>query len=324
MRGAGRRQQRGIAALTAILVVAIATVLAVNLLWTTSVDIQRTQTLLQQEQARLYDLGGEDLAKFFLAEDYQDKPDFDSTQEFWSQLFVRQFKDGTLEGTLVDQQGLFDLNSLVDRQSTKRNDEAAEQFKRLLQLLDLEQPLDPSTADELANAAVDWIDPDTEEDPRGGAEDAHYMSLQPPYLPANLWFISISELQAVKGFTPEIMEQLAPHITALPPRVQPPGRWPLNANTATDLVLASLIPQQTADSVASVVHGEYDSLAGFNEDFQLATGQPVPPEIPVEFASNWFLLTVTTTIGTTRSTMYSLLERNAEAIRTRLRTYDAN
>ena len=45
---ASRDRQRGIAVLTAILVVAIATVLAVNLLWGTSVDIQRTQGLLAQ------------------------------------------------------------------------------------------------------------------------------------------------------------------------------------------------------------------------------------------------------------------------------------
>ena len=49
-------------ALTAILVVAIATVLAVNLLWQTSVDLRRTETLPLQDQARQYDLGGEEFA----------------------------------------------------------------------------------------------------------------------------------------------------------------------------------------------------------------------------------------------------------------------
>lgn len=332
-----RPRQEGIAALTAILVVAIATVLAVNLLWTTSVDIQRTQTLLLQDQARLYDLGGEELARYFLADDAKQdgQGGIDSTQETWAKLLVREFKDGTLEGWLVDQQGLFDLNSLVDPGTAKRNDAAVDQFVRLLRLLNLDPALDEGTATELAEAVVDWIDLDTQPE-SGGAEDDYYTGLQPPYLPANFWLTSVSELQAVKGFTPEIVAQLTPHVTALPPRGEG-GRWPLNVNTATDLVLASLIPNQTADGMQAVCEfalqpqtgtqvcqQEFESDADFREAFRLVTGAEIPAEIPLGISSNWFLLTVTTSIGTTRSTMYSLLERTDQAVRTRLRAFDAN
>lgn len=326
-----RHQQAGIAALTAILVVAIATVLAVNLMWGTSVDIQRTQNLLEQDQARLYDLGGEELGKFFLAEDARENPEIDSTQEFWSQLLVRQFKDGTLEGWLVDQLGLFDLNSLVDQGTTKRNDEAAEQFARLLQLLDLEpEPnLDAGTAAELTEAVIDWIDPDTQPEPLRGAEDDQYTSLQPQYLTANFWFVSVSELQAVRGFTPAILKALKPHITALPPQGQPPQgggaqRWPINVNTATRLVLASLVPGQDEESVDPFYGKEFETITEFEEIFRPETGQDLPPGIPLGTQSTWFLLTVTTTIGTNRSTMYSLLERKDAVVRTRLRSFDAN
>lgn len=333
-------RQEGIAALTAILVVAIATVLAVNLLWTTSVDIQRTQTLLLQDQARLYDLGGEELAKYFLADDAREdgQGGIDSTQETWAKLLVREFKDGTLEGWLVDQQGLFDLNSLVDPGTTKRNDAAVDQFVRLLRLLDLESPLDEGTATGLAEAVVDWIDPDTQME-SSGAEDDYYTGLQPPYYPANFWFTSVSELQAVKGFTPEILALLTPHVTALPPRGEGGGRWPLNVNTTTDLVMASLIPNQTTEGMKAVtefeaqpqrgpgvevVTQEFESDTDFREAFRLVTGAEIPAEIPLGISSNWFLLTVTTSIGTTRSTMYSLLERTDQAVRTRLRAFDAN
>jgi len=44
----------------------------------------------------------------------------------------------------------------------------------------------------------------------------------------------------------------------------------------------------------------------------------------LDIRSDWFLLTVTTSIGTTQSTMYSLLERDGQVVRARRRTFDAN
>ncbi len=344
MQTASRLRQRGIAVLTAILVVAIATVLAVNLLWGTSVDIQRTQSLLAQDQARLYDLGGEELAKHFLSKDAQGSVDTDDYGEDWATHIVNQFKEGALEGWLIDQQGLFDLNSLVDSGTTKADPQAKEQFENLLVLVSeaLDVPVDPGTATELAEAAIDWLDPDALPE-LGGAEDAYYTSLQPPYVPANFWFTSISELQAVRGFTPEILRVLWPHVTALPRQGKPPpgqtsARWPLNVNTATHLVLASLVRGKTVDDIKRAC-GEitkpetgtngcvtkYDSVTDFEADLTSAgITLPAPISQNLGVSSQWFLLTVTTTIGSTRSTMYSLLERDGTNVRARLRTLDAN
>ena len=341
---ATRHRQQGIAVLTAILVVAIATVLAVNLLWGTSVDIQRTQSLLAQDQARLYDLGGEELAKHFLSKDGQGSVDTDDYGEDWATHIVNQFKEGALEGWLIDQQGLFDLNSLIDPGTAKADPQAKEQFERLLVLasVDLDVPVDPSTATELAEATIDWLDPDALPE-IGGAEDAHYTSLQPPYVPANFWFTSVTELQAVKGFTPEVLRVLWPHVTALPrpgkpvpPQTQ--ARWTLNVNTATDVVLASLVPGKTAEDIkracgetakpetgTNVCATKYDQVADFETDMASA-GITLDPKISQNLgvSSNWFLLTVTTTIGSTRSTMYSLLQRQDANVRARIRTFDAN
>lgn len=342
---ASRDRQRGIAVLTAILVVAIATVLAVNLLWGTSVDIQRTQGLLAQDQARLYDLGGEELAKHYLSKDGQGSGgETDDYGEDWATHIVSQFKDGALEGWLIDQQGLFDLNSLVDSGTTKADPQAKQQFENLLVLAtaDLDVPVDPGTATELAEATIDWLDPDAVPE-IGGAEDAHYTSQQPPYVPANFWFTSVSELQAVKGFTPEILRVVWPHVTALPRRAKPePPRteanWTLNVNTATDVVLASLVPGKTAEDIkracgetvkpetgTTVCGTKYDQVADFETDMASA-GITLEPKISQNLgvSSNWFLLTVTTTIGSTRSTMYSLLQRDGTNVRARIRTFDAN
>ena len=348
MMPATRQKQQGIAVLTAILVVAIATVLAVNLLWGTSVDIQRTQSLLAQDQARLYNLGGEELAKDALSRDGQgsgaSRDDYGKNEdEKWATYIVTQFKDGTLEGGLIDQQGLFDLNSLIDSGTTKADTQAKEQFENLLVLVaaDLDVPVDLDTAAALADATIDWLDPDAQPE-LGGAEDDYYTSLQPPYVPANFWFTSVSELQAVKGFTPEILRVLWPHVTALPRRGKPPPglsspRWPLNVNTATHLVLASLARGTTADDIELLCGtaeigktgmkgcgNSYGSDGDFRAEFLGATGVDLPPTVLLGVTSDWFLLTVTTTIGSTRSTMYSLLQRDVANVRARIRTFDAN
>ena len=316
-------RQRGIAALTAMLVVAIATVLAVNLLWRTSVDLQRTETLLLQDQARQYDLGGEELARFLLAEDER-QDGIGGTDSRLDPLFstpvLFEVEGGTLKGFVTDEQGRFDLNSLIDNNG-QRVEAATRQFERLLQLLDLERPLDSGTATALVEATVDWLDPDGSP-LMSGAEDDEYTSREPPYRPANFWFVSASELLAIKGFTSEIYDQLRPLVTALPrnPEESSGGRWPLNVNTAPPLVLASLADNVGPDDVRTDV--EYEDLADFRSDYPNGGGN-IDQKLTLGLGSSWFLLTVTTTLGTAQSTMYSLMERDGEQVRTRLRTFDA-
>lgn len=314
----GPGRQRGIAALTAILVVAIATVLAVNLLWETSVDLTRTENLLLQDQARQFDMGGEAFARYGLEEDGRDDgPDGkDTTDEAWARPLVFEIQGGRLQGFLTDLQGRFDLNSLVNPNG-ERYDDAVEQFRRLLTLLPLERPLDPGTAENLAESVVDWIDRD--QSPQlNGAEDDEYTGRTPPYRPGNYWLTSPSELQAVKGFTPEIYAALRPHVAALPPGTQ--GAWKTNINTATAEVLASLVENRTLEEVEPLVNRGFESVDEFIEE----SGFDVNRD-RLDIRSGWFLLTVTASIGTTESTMYSLLERNEQShvVRTRLRSFDA-
>jgi len=314
-------RQAGIAVLTAILVVAIATVLAVNLLWQTSVGLNRTENLLLQDQARQYNLGAEEFAKFGLAEDARDDGPggTDTTFENWAKPLAFEVEAGTLEGYLQDQQGRFNLNGLISKDG-KRAPKMAEQYERLLQLLPLERPLDSGTAAALTDATIDWIDPDVDVE-LNGAEDDQYTSRQPPYRPANFWLTSTSELLAIEGYTAEIYAALQPHVTALPPRTDGDPH-PLNVNTATALVLASLLPNLSPLDVEPFVNGAYEKVADFEEDFP--GEELIGATIPLDVHSDWFLLTVTASIGTARSTMYSLLERNNDAVRTRLRTFDAN
>jgi general secretion pathway protein K len=314
------RQQRGIAVLTAMLVVAIATVLAVNLLWQTSVDLQRTENLLLRDQANEYNLGGEVFAILLIAEDgREDGPEgSDDAGEGWGAPLIQPIEGGEIRGLVEDMQGRFNLNNLVDG-AGKPREVLVDQFQRLLLALPLETPIDPGTAATLTDRIIDWIDPDTEPG-LSGAEDDVYTSRLPPQRPANFWFTSSSELLAIEGMTPELFAALEATVTALPPRIdgQPTA---INVNTATLPLLASLAPNLGPLDVEPFRDGRCTDPVDFIEDFQ----QEIPAELVPQLrcGTSWFRATVTTTIGSARATMYSLIERRGPTdVRTRLRSYD--
>lgn len=316
-------RQSGVALLTAMLVVTIATVLAVNLLWQTGVSLQRTENLLLQDQARQYGLGGEELARFLLADDIRiNGLDGTDTRSEWEAPLFFPVDGGSLEGFLADQQGRFDLNSLVDREG-RPVPFTQDQYRRLLTLLPLEIPMDPGTAAALTEATIDWLDPD-QTPMLEGAEDDRYTGRQPPYRPANFWFVSPSELMAVEGYTADLYRALEPHVTALPPATAA-ARRALNVNSATNVVLASLL-NQSVERIEVLASQEFESV----EEFQQAALDDIGPDaladVPpdaFDIRSSWFLLTVTASIGSVQSTMYSLLERDGENVRSRLRSFEA-
>jgi type II secretory pathway component PulK len=62
----------------------------------------------------------------------------------------------------------------------------------------------PGMTDALADAILDWIDPDDDQR-ESGAERDYYSSLEPPYAPRNGPLGSIEELLLVKGVTPALL-----------------------------------------------------------------------------------------------------------------------
>jgi type II secretory pathway component PulK len=55
----GRRKDRGVALITAMLITALATLLAANLAWDNALDVRRTMVLLHRDQAIQVALGAE-------------------------------------------------------------------------------------------------------------------------------------------------------------------------------------------------------------------------------------------------------------------------
>ncbi|ROR29564.1 type II secretion system minor pseudopilin GspK [Inmirania thermothiophila] len=231
-------RERGMALVLAMLVVALAATAAAAAAWRGQVAVRRTELVVQRLQAAEYARAAVAWAGRILARDRDEGP-VDHPGEDWARrLPPLAVEGGAVSGYIEDMQGRLNLNNLVDEEGRPREAEV-ERLRRLLRVLEL----DPA----LADAVVDWIDPDTEPHGTGGAEDETYGAMDPPYHAANGPMQGIAELALVAGFDAETRRRLAPHVTALPEPT------PVNVNTATPEVLRSLADGIDADTARALV-----------------------------------------------------------------------
>ena len=292
-------RQRGVAILTAMLVVALGTMIAVNLMWKASLDLRRTTSALAADQGLMYLQGAEAWAGDILRQDQVDSIESDHLGEIWAaELPPIPVDGGVISGRVEDLQGRFNINNLVTPQG-EEDEIARRQFERLLEMLEL----DPS----LAGVAVDWLDPDSETKFPFGAEDDVYSGFDPPYRASNTVITSPSELMAMSGFELESYRLLLPYVTALP------SGTTLNVNTASDVLLASLSDDIDLSRGAALI--EERGGADF-PDISASFEGDVEPEVlqKIDGVSQYFLLTASVAIGTNQFTMYSVLQRDNSGI----------
>jgi general secretion pathway protein K len=319
-----REQQAGVALITAILLVAIATLLTTKLAWDYQISLRRTEAVLVKEQARFFAIGAEAVAIDVLA---QDDKTFDHAGEDWAlvvppmDIGIDEIVMGQMQGSLHDAQGRFNLNNLVPVRGAEPDKSSREQFARLVEILQL----DPGIVD----AVIDWIDEDTIPLPNG-AEDSTYTSLDPPYRPANYYFTSVTELRAVANIDDESYQALLPHVTAIHPDWcgTAGGITPININSASAEVIEALhedIAQGQAEAWFDE-RGEGENATGW-DDLNKIPGWPAEynslPGTPVMIKSNCFGLNVLVNVGSSVLSMYSLLDRSASTdnIVTRVRIF---
>jgi len=174
----------------------------------------------------------------------------DSLGETWAQarLVPLDLQDGTtLRLTIEDAGARLNLNALFEDGTPK--DPATEAY--LLALMQKAIDELPRTADAhaydpevLAHNLMDYIDADSER-MKGGAEDDGYLERRPPARAANRALLSVDELGAVEGFTPDLVEVLRPYVTVYPYSGSNIG---INPNTAPPWVLALLYTGTTGDT----------------------------------------------------------------------------
>ena len=282
------RSQRGLAAVTAILIVAVAASAAAVMLAQQATMLDRTSMIAARAQADAYAQAGLDWARGVLLEDRQRAPDVDSLNEGWAPpIAALPVERAIVSGAIVDEQGKFNLNNLVSG-SSKRNDADYAAFQHLLSGLGL--------APELADAVVDWIDSDQDLAGPGGAENPYYLSLARPYRAADRAMVQVEELYRVRGFDAAAVAKLKPYVTALGSAVPNQPRIALNVNTASERVLAAVLNAPT-DTVAQLVARRasrpYAKIGDFTDAAQKAGIATLPVTGTLDVKSAFFSVRVT-------------------------------
>lgn len=252
-------RERGVALVTVLLIVVIAVLLGVSMSTAQNLAIHRTRNHLEQIQVRQYALGGEELARQILHEDFRDAPTKDHLTETWASPELNyEYDDGEIRLEIVDLQSRFNLNNLVGEGGRGL---ARDRFARLLALLGVDAVF--------VDRITDWADPD-QNSLTMGAEDYDYLGLERPYRSANQPISDISELRMLLDMDPESFDRLAPYITALP---IPDAA--VNVNTAEPLVIQALVPNVTGDIIENVLVQRFES-EGLNSvaEFYSALGTP--------------------------------------------------
>ncbi len=298
-----RQSQRGVALLTAIILVAMTTIIAAAIVFKTAMTARRSASTLAFDEAAQLAGGAEGYAADILAKDStpnEDRPDDD-----WARPFgpLEVAPGVRLQAQMVDLDGRFNLNSLVDDQG-KKSPQAYLIFQRLLSNL----KLDPNLADEV----LDWIDADFQAEPYG-AEDSAYSSQSPPYRTPNAAITNVSELLAMKDFGPENYAKLKDYVAALP-RPAAKNATPINLCTApaelVDAVLGAAIAYTlTPANLVAQRKGQCFPTKQDVSTLNQTEFAAIEAQIGISNKSRYFRLTSIIGIGTSQFALYSFLQR---------------
>lgn len=147
------KHQQGVALLTILIMVALATILAASIAKHQNNTMENTAYLMRQNQSLLYAKVQKPFSEL-LIQDANNAGGVDHLKETWAQPMPPfSIEEGSVSGRLLDESGKFNLNNLTNGEGIV-NEDAKSWFERLLVRVGL-----PA---ELSQAVIDWQDPNDE------------------------------------------------------------------------------------------------------------------------------------------------------------------
>jgi len=252
-------KQRGVALIMVLVILALVTLIATQLVNMRSLYGYRTQNIIAAENAWGYAIGAEALAKLALVQALKNEDLVHLGQPWAGNEVIFPIDGGRLKASLRDGKGCFNINMLADvgaaddsvRQQKPTSAEQA--FIRLLTLIEWEQA-DNVAPEAMAASLKDWLDTDSVPTRFDGREDDEYTGYAQPYRTANQMVIGVSELRSVSGFPAEITDQLLNYICAIPGNKE----LTINVNTIPaeqPELLASFYKNMTLATASEVLDG---------------------------------------------------------------------
>jgi len=270
------KQQQGIALITILVMVALATILAATIAKRQANTAENTAYLMRQNQSLLYAKSAEAFFSELLVDDANNVGAVDHLQENWAKpMPAFPVEDGFVSGTLQDESGKFNLNSLVNDEGVP-NPQAKLWFEKLLLRVGLQAKLwfeklllRVGLPEKLSEAVIDWQDADDEISGTMGAENSYYQGLPQGYLAANSKFHNVEELKLVRGFEDQKYLQIVDYVSALPA-----SDSKVNVNTAPAMLLASLDPKLDINAVEQALKKRQANLEHFSNINDLWATEP--------------------------------------------------
>ncbi len=260
------RQQRGVALIVVLLVVALVSISATDMGSRLQLQVKRSISLKDNNQAFWYAVAAEQFAQKTLAQLLLENNNTIHINEPWAQQDIQfPVEGGMIEATLEDLQSCFNLNALQDPSgsSSGSSSGSTEIRNAFLSLLNTQEFNIPSLNQEtLRDSLVDWLDEDSILSGNYGAEDSDYESLLHPYLAANSLMASKSELRLVKGVEMTWLHKIMPLVCVIPGETF----LKLNVNTLTPEkapLLAALTRMDVATAESVIAGIPYDDTAKF-------------------------------------------------------------
>jgi len=214
------KKYRGVALITVMLIVALAAVLATQMTARLQLQMQRTSNIEFNQQAYWYAMGAEAFAKRVLITTFEDEKEVTHLEQMWAQGETSYPVDfGQITGEIFDMQACFNLNALkLDNSNPSAGTTKPaiqEAFIELIMSIGVEG-VSQFEAEYMTDALIDWLDKDSAIASAGGAEDNDYSSKEFPYLPANNYLASVTELRLIEHFTVPVINKLKDYVCVLP------------------------------------------------------------------------------------------------------------
>jgi len=290
--------QRGAVLLLVLVVVALLSALLTDWAFSTLVDLRLTETFRDSNRSYYLARGGVEVGRQLLRDD---RNDYDTPTEMWG-VGVPSYPvsdDATVSIRIVDEDGRFNLNKVVDNLGENPNPLMRDRLRRLLTQLEIDDP------DGLSDALIDWIDRNQATSPRG-AENSWYQGLTPPLASKDGPLDTIDELLLVKGFTPEIVEKLAPHVTVA-------GVSRLNLNSAGKDLLLIWDSDVAASAIEQLLERRqekpFKSLTEVQEVLGLANYSALNRNVDIAVVSQFYRITSEAQVNDGVRTVEALLEK---------------
>ena len=294
----GNARTRGAALIIAMLLAALAAAVIATLASSQSQWLRTVELRRDQVQAQALVLAGLAWARQVLQDDTAAGP-YDHLGETWAiPLPPTPLENGSIEGRIVDAQGLVNLNNLAGDGAIARAE-----HRRLGSLFAQAQL--PVTA---VDALADWIDGD-DAARDGSSERVPYAEMRPARIPPNAPLLRASEAALVRGVDSARFAELSPYVTALP------ATTPLNVNTAPSEILQASVNGLDDASLAALLADRARKMFTTPAEFRsrLPAGASIEDLGTIGVRSDYFIVTVKARQRETVAQGRALLKRDGQS-----------